>query len=178
MKGFTFVELVIVVFLLALLAAFSLQGYGKMFESSNAEKARELTRLVANSNRNYALSREGMPFLAGSLNGCDPTQRCENSLDACRLLTCGYLAAEDWTGTRYDYYALNGPMTLCGLSGTPVSDPSAAPLFEGPSGRFYIACAKRRSDAGSPYVNWGYTVNLNGGIQAWPASDPPPLKQE
>lgn len=186
-RGFTLIELVIVVILISVLTAFSIQGYGKMMESSNAEKAREMLRLLAGANRTYALSHEGTPgsptglgFLLGNINACDLNVNCENSVAACKLLACGYLAAQDWDATGYDFYALDGlpNSASCGNSGAWVQDPSAAALFSGPSADKYTACAKRKPGASPPYDAWAYSVNMNGGIRAWPAAAPPPLKQD
>ena len=143
-RGFTLTELIVVILLIGILAAFGIPQYMKALENSKAEDAASLTNMIGTANRMYALDHNGT-FAAGTLaTGCG-TLSCVGAGQACDLVACKYVASVDFDNKPY---AISVGAS-CANGAT--------------------ACA-RRSTSGtsgtntSPYSTWGYSVDASGTI--------------
>ncbi len=147
-KGFTLIELMVVVLIMGILASMGIPYYYKTIETSRAGDAVALGHLIANANRMYNIDRPGSPISGGITNGCN-TQTCTTATGACILIACSYVAAQDWNGGSYDFYACNGATggPCCGNGGV---------------GETGVSCARRKSGVGFPYANWGYQFYSSG----------------
>lgn len=159
--GFTMTELVIVVLILGTLAIIALPMYLKSSESAKADDAASVVQMLASTNRMYALNNGG--YTTGQLNGCAASGACgSGNPTVCNLLFCNFLASQDFTKKKYNFFAADG--------GTSATDPCGL----GAPADFYVACAMRQPDASAPYSSWGYTVTKGGVITGWPAANGPP----
>lgn len=159
--GFTLAELIVVIFVLGILAWIGIPQYNKSVESSRADEAVSLVQMIATTNRMYALDNNNV-FTSGQLtDSCLSAPCTAPGNDPCNLIACNYLAKQTFSNKSYDLFAVDGSLLAgCTLTGA--------------GGTNYAACGKRKSGAASPYADWGYTVDKNGLVQAWPVSGGPP----
>lgn len=160
-RGFTLTEMIVVVLLVGILAAFAVPQYMKSVESGKADEGAALMNMVGTTNRMYALDHQGT-YTAGAITtGCNGSVCPTASItDPCALVACKYLAAQDFDQKPYTINSADG-------------DPShAAAACQGLGGGHYTACAKRRT-GGSPgtnntnYTGYGYTVDNAGSLTAY-----------
>jgi type II secretion system protein G len=143
-KGFTLIELMVVVLIIGILASVGVPRYLKTVETSRASDAVAINHMLANAYRMYKIDH---PSAAENLSGlmtdacnttnCQPTDR-----SACRLVRCQYVAAQQWgTGPGgASYYVYQVGQASCG-------------------GR---AACTRRNGGNSPYNTWNYSFDMNG----------------
>lgn len=145
-KGFTLIELIVVVLILGILASIGMPYYYKTIETSKANAAVAIGHLLGNSNRMWNLDRGS--FASGQItDACNDSTPCSTSNTACNLVRCNYVAKQDWEqsgGSAYLYYVCNG-----GAGGSCCN-------------AGIVSCIVRRSGAPDPYSSWGYKFSDSG----------------
>lgn len=159
-RGFTLMELIIVVLVIGILAAYAVPQYLRTVETSKADDAVALVNMVGTTNKMFALDHSNT-YVTGSLSAGCGTAACPTgpTFSACALVWCKYLADQAFEAKAYDIFTCDG--TTFG---------SCAGLGSGN----FTAGAKRKSGALSPYSTWGFTINTSGKIEAYGTSPPTP----
>ncbi|MBI4377044.1 MAG: prepilin-type N-terminal cleavage/methylation domain-containing protein [Elusimicrobia bacterium] len=162
--GFTLVELLVIVLIVAVLAAVSIPQYQRSVETSRAQDAAGMANMLAATSRMYAMDH-GNTFVRGDLPADGPcgSGSCGSGTDACDLVRCKYVADDDWGSKMWSFQmcrpAMAGGAGCCGDA-------------EG------VACASRKDTVRDPYRNWSYVVNTMGQITALPAGGFPTTAPE
>ncbi|MFH1723145.1 MAG: type II secretion system protein [Elusimicrobiota bacterium] len=162
--GFTLIELLVVVLIIGILGALSMTHYAKTVETSKADDAASVVKIIGTANRMFQLDN-GNYVNNGTINNvCNATACSGSSYDRCQLVACKYLASQKWDGLPYSFDA--GQNVSCGLS---LSCSTAK----------RIACAKRSTTQpggtnSAPYKNWGYIYCSDGTIQTASTAPVPP----
>ena len=151
-KGFTLIELIVVVMIIGILAAFGIPQYMKTIESSKAEDAAALAAMIATTNRMYALDHSNT-FTGGTLTTACSSASCTGGGGACQLVACKYLSSQDWDNKPYQF-ASDDPSSSALCTAAPYSI----------TGSNIAACTVRRAGAMSPYNGWGYGVDTTGAV--------------
>lgn len=143
-KGFTLIELMVVVFIIGILASMGVPHYLKTVETSRASDAVAIGHMLANAYRMYKIDHApASENLSGNMTdscnsgNCVPTDR-----SACRLVRCQYVAAQQWgtgPGGQAYYVYMVGPAS-CGGG----------------------AACTRRNGGNSPYNTWRYSFGMDG----------------
>ncbi len=163
--GFTLVELIVVVMIVGVLAAFAVPQYRRTVESSKAEEAMTVAKQVAAANRLFKLDR-GVYVPQGNITNACNTGTCPAAApyNVCDLVRCKYLAAQNWDSKGYNIGAGVGNGCL------------------GTFGIGFIGCVARKSGSSpgtntAPYSGWMYKVDAAGTVDCEPAcgtADAPP----
>ena len=140
-RGFTLIELVVVVMILSILVGIGIPQYQRVVENSRADDATAMVNMVAQANKMYDLNNPGSWGTSG--NAVDNNNP---------LVVANYLGQQNWGSQCYSYYVCNpsngGGGGCCGGGLT--------------------GCATRASSgacAGNgAYTAWGYTVSNTGTI--------------
>lgn len=164
-RGFTLIELLVVVLLIGILAAFAVPSYLKSVENARAEDAAGVVAMISATNRMYALDHNGT-YATGTIDDTCNSGACSTTVnDACQLVRCKYLAAQNWGGKPYNFGADDSPDSDVCLTGIPAGN--------------YSACATRKTGASpgtdtAPYNGWYYTADASGAVTGGPVATPPP----
>ena len=149
-RGFTLAEVLVVVIILGVLASVALPRYARTVETSKADEAQAVVKMIGTTNRMYRLDNNALANgqLTGACAGAAPNP-CSNGT-GCALVFCRYLASQDWANKPYTYFAGQG--TCPNTGGT------------------IVACARRLAGAypgtnNPQFTGWGYTMNDQGHVQ-------------
>jgi len=156
MKGFSLVELLVVVLIMGIMASFGVPHYQKTVETSKATEAAALGHLLGAANRTYHIDYSGSSErLSGQItSACNSSSCSETDKTACRLVACRYIARQEWDQSPYNYYVCNGA-----TGGSCCSADS-------------VACTVRGAGAASAYSGWGYRFSNTGACQALTTDTP------
>ncbi len=157
-KGFTLIELMVVIMIIGILASVGIPYYKKTIETSKATDALSLANMIANANKMNFLDTNS--YASGTINDACNTANCGSLANtaACRLVACNYISKNSWNSSRYNFYACN-----------PITGSGGAECCA----RGVVACTNRKND-GSSYDNWGYRITAAGICQNAPDATTPP----
>lgn len=160
-KGFTLIELIIVVLIIGILATFAVPQYLRTVETAKADDAVSLINQIGTANKMYALDHKN-GYAAGNFTAsCGTTGACPagsgTQTNPCVLVWCGYLVDQAWANASYAYFACNG---------------GASAACAGLGSGNYLSAASRNGGS-APYSSWGYTMSLPGTISAYNGAPSP-----
>jgi len=160
--GFTLIELIVVVLVLGVLAAFAIPQYLRSMEDSYAVDAAKDISALSRANQMYAADHNNTYATGLMTNACN-TAPCTNSGAVCDLVACRYIAAQDWDSKPYSY-SVAGPDV--GSSGCPHGQPCCT------TGN----CAARNSNRSCwMSQDWAYSFDMKqGALTVTGHNSPPP----
>jgi len=144
-RGFTLIEIMIVVLIIGILTTIAVPMYRKTIETSKATDALAILNTIANANRMYQLDNNA--YTNGRLSSTHP------------LVQRKYMADHPWGNYQWRFCSCN--TTNCGACGG------------GCSGNNRVACAYNNSPLGNPYNTWRYEIATNGSCYAYGIKVPP-----
>jgi len=172
-RAFTILELLVVVFLIALLAILAVTQFLKSSEVARADQAINFIQQIAAAQHMYTLSQSQAAANAaiGQItNTCNDNLGCStsNTNPQCNLVRCSFLSKRDWDQFGYAVFALNPSDS---------SLDAATCGFPMPAGANNpVACAKRKTcgagvtgscvPSGSRFATWGYVIDSTGQLFA------------
>ena len=161
--GFSLIELVVVVLIVGVLAAFAIPQLIRTMESTKADDAAGIVKMIGTANRMYFVDKGA--YVTGTLaTNCETD--CSKASGACALVACKYLGNMDWDSKAYTFSACSGSgANCCGI---------ASPITPTTANQTVVACAKRKGDAQANYLQWGYTVTINGQMGYFSGTPPAP----
>lgn len=119
-KGFTLIELMVVVIILGVLTSMGVPYYLKTVESSKAMDAVAVAHMVGVASQMIILDNQNVAYTGGLLTNTCNTATCPTSptatRTACHLVACNYVSKQDWNGLAYSIRACN-PRTGAGGTG-------------------------------------------------------------
>lgn len=161
-KGYTLIELVVVVLIIGILASFGIPQYLKTVETSKADDAVSTINMIGTTNKMFALDHSGV-YAVGQFTAACGAGACSAPWTACDLVYCKYLADQDWATRPYDYAACNGAAA------------GACTTASGAVGAGnQVSAARRKATASSPYNTWAYGMATTGIITAYGTTPAPP----
>ncbi|MDA8244697.1 MAG: prepilin-type N-terminal cleavage/methylation domain-containing protein [Elusimicrobia bacterium] len=139
-KGFTLIELVVVVMIMGILASIGVPYYYKTVETSKATDSVAIGHMLANAYRMFQLDNPSTNLSGQVTNTCNGGSCSTGDTSACRLVRCNYIARQDWGASAYNFFVGSGN---CGGTN--------------------LACTRRGSGASANYSGWGYNFTNTGG---------------
>lgn len=171
-RGFTLIEMIVVVLIMGILAALAVPSYLQSVENTKADDAVGMVSMIGTTNRMFALDHNGVyvtgdfPAAGGGSCAAGGATCTAPWTGACKLVACKYLADQDWGTKAYDY------STAGNATGT------GACTIASTGGSNVVACAKRRAGAfpgtaSATYNVWWYSIDT-AGVFSKHASAPTP----
>ena len=136
-KGFTLMELLVVVIIIGILAAVGIPHYHKTVETTKAGDAVAVASMLANAYRMFVIDNSGVAISGQITAGCGAGLCSTADTTSCRLVRCKYVAEQDWATGAYNYFV---GAASCGGA---------------------LACARRNGGI-APYNTWGYNMSAAG----------------
>ena len=138
-RGFTLIELVVVVLIMGILASIGIPYYYKTVETSKATDSVAVGHLLANAYRMFQLDNPGASLSGQVTDTCNSGSCNTGDTSACRLVRCNYIARQDWTASAYNYF-----------------------VGAGSCGGGMVACTRRGAGASANFSGWGYNFSDMG----------------
>lgn len=150
-RGFTLIELVVVVMIIAILAGFGLTSFIRSSEETKAQDAVGQLRLAAAADKMYAAEHAGA-YVAGTLTNSCNSQTCGSTTGPCALVACHYLPSRDWDAYPY-WFVFNNT----NLSQPMISNPIQASDCTGGD----LVCSFRKNEANCPGCPAGTKMSIS-----------------
>ncbi|NLI09908.1 MAG: pilin [Elusimicrobia bacterium] len=156
-KGFTLIELMVVIMIIGILASMGIPYYRKTIETSKATDALTLANMIGNANKMNFLDTG--QYTSGTIDNTCNTANCGAlaNNNPCRLIACNYVSKNDWSASKYNFYACNPGTGAGGAECCAVGS---------------VSCTNRKNET-TPYDNWGYRITEAGGCLNQPDATTP-----
>jgi prepilin-type N-terminal cleavage/methylation domain-containing protein len=173
-SGFTLMELVIVILIIGVIAAFGVPQYFKTVETTKADDASAMVAMAGTTGRMYALDHS-TTYTSGTVDSSCNSGACGGTSAACEMVKCKYMAADNFDGKPYVLVMANAS------SNSSCGGKTYTLVGGGTATGNIVACVYRRSGASPgtnvpPYNAWGYAATTNGEILVT-GSPPNPVSQ-
>jgi len=121
-KGFTLIELMVVVIIIAVLAMFAFSYYRKAQQDSEYDRARLVLQEIGSGYERMQLEQPGTDLHpGGAITSNTVGGTCDRTGDVTNLMSCGYLERKAWDNFNYNFY-------LLGTSGSAGGKPAVASM--------------------------------------------------
>lgn len=160
--GYTLIELIVVILIVGILAAYGMPQYLRSIEVGKADDAVSMVNMVGTINKMFALDHANQyatgQFPAGGSCGA---RACPAAppYTACDLVFCKYLADQDFGVKAYNIFAC---------------DENVVGACAGFGAGGFTAGVRRKAGAAAPYSTWGFTITAPGVITAYGTTPPTP----
>jgi len=156
-KGFTLIELIVVVLIIGILTSIGVPYYYKTVETSKATDAVAIANLIANGNRMFMVDNGFLSSGGPITNFCNNVTNCAGTANTspCKLIACKYINTHPWDSSDYQFFVCNGPQ-----GGGYCTFGSVA------------SAMRRQTNCRTPYCSWGYRIDTSGNCT--PVNGAPP----